>query len=240
MLLNTERPLHDARQEFCLALKAARERRGITLREIAETTKIPASLFAALERSDLRCWPKGLFRRSFFRDYVRTIGLPTAEVCDEFVRLFPDDQGQVSTKGAGAVDAATGAEELRLALDTTWRGPRGSVPLRLLAAVLDGAAVILVSTALAWVAGIDPLATTAIVAMAYFTLATALFGESPAKYAMTRRAFVREALAPAISSMFGSHETSTPEPEEPVMREWFTDARRVAPSPRLRVRIKVS
>jgi hypothetical protein len=77
---------------------------------------------------------------------------------------------------------------------------------------LDAAAVILFSSALAWAAGIDPLATTAIVSMAYFTLGTALFGESPAKYAV----------------------------EEPQLREWMTDARRVAPSPRLRVRIKVS
>ena len=212
MPLNTDSPPTDSRQEFCLALKAARERRGITLHDIAETTKIPASLFAALERGDLRRWPKGLFRRSFFRDYVRAIGLPTAEVCDEFVRLFPDADAVVSTTGAGTVDPGNGEEDLRLALDTAWRGPKKSVLLRILAAVLDAAAVILLSSALAWAAGIDPLATTAIVSMAYFTLGTALFGESPAKYAV----------------------------EEPQLREWMTDARRVAPSPRLRVRIKVS
>ena len=212
MPLNTESPPSDPRQEFCLALKAARERRGITLREIAETTKIPASLFAALERCDLRRWPKGLFRRSFFRDYARAIGLPTAEVCDQFVRLFPDADGPVPTPGAGAVDAAGGADDLRLVLDGTWRGPRKSVLLRLLAAVMDAALVFLVSTALAWAAGIDALATTAIVAMAYFTLGTALFGESPAKYAV----------------------------REPQLREWITDARPVGPPPRLRVRIKVS
>jgi hypothetical protein len=158
MPLNTESPPNDSRQEFCLALKAARERRGITLHEIAVTTKIPASLFAALERSDLRHWPKGLYRRSFFRDYARTIGLPTAEVCEEFVRLFPDDEGLGSTKEPGAVDAANGAPELRLVLDASWRGPRNSALFRFLAA----------------------------------------------------------------------------------MREWITDARRIGPPPRLRVRIKVS
>ena len=60
-------------------------------------------MFAALERSDLRRWPNGLFRRSFFRDYVRMIGLPVAEACDEFVRLFPDDEGQRRARqGSGA------------------------------------------------------------------------------------------------------------------------------------------
>jgi hypothetical protein len=98
-------PLNDAtppqsREEFCLALKATRERKGITLDEIASTTKIPASVFAALERGDLRRWPKGLFRRSFFRDYARAIGLPGSDTCDEFVRLFPDDEGAPVAKGA--------------------------------------------------------------------------------------------------------------------------------------------
>ena len=76
MPLNSESLSTHSRQEFCLALKAARERAGITLAEIADKTKIPASLFAALERNDLRRWPKGLFRRSFFRDYARMIGVP--------------------------------------------------------------------------------------------------------------------------------------------------------------------
>jgi hypothetical protein len=55
-------------------------------------------VFAALERNDLRCWPKGLFRRSFFRDYVGMIGLSVAETCAEFIRLFPDDEGAEAIK----------------------------------------------------------------------------------------------------------------------------------------------
>ena len=93
---HTEDPYTAAiRKQFCLALKAERERKGITLSAIAASTKIPASIFAGLERSDLRHWPKGLFRRSFFRDYVRAIGLPPEEMCEEFVRLFPDGTGPV-------------------------------------------------------------------------------------------------------------------------------------------------
>ena len=71
--MNNEGLSTNTRQEFCLALKTARERKGITLTEIAHATKISAYLFASLERNDLRRWPKGLFRRSFFRDYVRMI-----------------------------------------------------------------------------------------------------------------------------------------------------------------------
>jgi len=91
----------DSRHDFCLALKEARERRGIALDAIADATKIPASLFADLERNDLRHWPKGLFRRSFFRDYVRMIGLPEAEACSAFARLFPDAEGATPAEPAG-------------------------------------------------------------------------------------------------------------------------------------------
>lgn len=245
MPFNSESPSTDSRQEFCLALKAARERKGITLAEIADTTKIPASLFAALERHDLRRWPKGLFRRSFFRDYVRMIGLPVAEACEEFVRLFPEGEGGELTKVAG---------DVRLVLDAAWHGPRASVLSRLRAALIDAGGVILVAAALAWVAGMDRPATTAIVALAYFSLATALVGESPAKWAMSRSRPILDTLrqspaamaaawrrgAGAISHVFGSADSGMPEPvEEPEMRPWITDARRVGPAPRLRVRIRV-
>jgi cytoskeletal protein RodZ len=77
-------------EEFCEALRELRERQRITLDTIAEATKIPAYMFDGLEHNDLRRWPNGLFRRSFFRDYAHAIGLPVAEACAEFVRFFPE------------------------------------------------------------------------------------------------------------------------------------------------------
>lgn len=81
-------------EDFCLALKAVRERKSITLDHIAEVTKIPVSVFAALERGDLRHWPKGLFGRSFFRAYAEMIGLPVDKACAEFLRLFGEEKPQ--------------------------------------------------------------------------------------------------------------------------------------------------
>jgi transcriptional regulator with XRE-family HTH domain len=92
-------------EKFCCALKAARERKGITLAEIAEATKIPAYLMEGLERCDLRRWPKGLFRRSFFRDYARMIGVSVTEAVAEFVRLFPDEDGDELSKVVFATNA---------------------------------------------------------------------------------------------------------------------------------------
>jgi len=199
MPLNLDSLPSSSHQDFCLALKAGRERKGITLAEIADTTKIPAALFAALERGDLRRWPKGLFRRCFFRDYVRTIGLPVAEVCAEFVRLFPDDD-----RVTGAATEAHQLDELRLVLDAAWRGPRASVRSRLLIALIDAGAVMLVAAALAWAAGTGSPATTAIVALAYFSLATALVGESPAKWTMSKRRSILNALTKGMSGVAGA------------------------------------
>jgi hypothetical protein len=103
------------REEFCLALKAARERKGITLDEIEKTTKIPAFMFAALERCDLSRWPKGFFRRSFFRDYVQMLSLPVSEACAQFVRLFPDDDGVAPVEAAPKVSSPPSA------MATIWR-----------------------------------------------------------------------------------------------------------------------
>ncbi len=106
----------DSREAFCLALKTARERKGITLDEIAAATKIPASLFAALERNDLRHWPEGLFKRSFFRDYVSMIGVPVSEACGEFVRLF------IADSDAEATTAEVSAPPRWAVIDSFWRG----------------------------------------------------------------------------------------------------------------------
>jgi hypothetical protein len=243
-MLHSESLSTHSRREFCLALKATRERNGITLAAIADSTKIPASTFAALERNDLRRWPKGLFRRSFFRDYARMIGVPVAETCAEFVRLFPDQEVAEPTKAA---EAATEANDVRLMLDAEWHGPPAPILRRLTAALIDAGAVILVAAALAWVAGTDQPVTTAMVALVYFSLATALFGESPAKWALSKGPSIfggPSALAAAwrrVADVFGTAGGGTPEPgEEPELRPWITDAHRVGPAPRLRVRIKVS
>lgn len=144
-------------------MQAERERKGISLAQIAATTKIPAYMFAALERNDLRRWPKGLFRRSFFKDYVREIGLPVAETCEAFVRLFPDDESAQLTKVAEAADVEQA--DVRLVLDSAWHGPRGSILRRLLIALVDAGIVLLTAVALAWVAGMDQLATIASAAL---------------------------------------------------------------------------
>ena len=98
-----------SRHAFGSRLRTQRERRGVTLESIADSTKIKRSLLEALERGDASQWPRGLFRRAYLRDYACAIGLPAEPLVAEFVRLFPEDGSPVSDD-----DLAAAQEPMRL------------------------------------------------------------------------------------------------------------------------------
>ena len=52
------------RDSFGPYLRGERERRGLTLEAIADSTKIKQSLLAALERNDMSRWPAGKIGRA--------------------------------------------------------------------------------------------------------------------------------------------------------------------------------
>src|SRR5688572_9058184 len=87
----------DRRSAFCARLKIERERRGTSLAAIAEVTKVKGSLLEALERGDLSRWPKGIYRRAFFREYASAIGLPADLMVGEFLDLFTDREPTVTS-----------------------------------------------------------------------------------------------------------------------------------------------
>ena len=78
------------KETFGPVLRAARERRGVTLRQLAEETKLSVELWEGLEENNLSRWPKRIFARSYVRDYAVRVGLDPDEVVNEFCRLFPE------------------------------------------------------------------------------------------------------------------------------------------------------
>jgi transcriptional regulator with XRE-family HTH domain len=75
---------------FGPVLRTARERRGVTLKQLALETKLSVELWEGLEENDLSRWPKRVFARSYVRDYALRVGLDADEVVNEFCRLFPE------------------------------------------------------------------------------------------------------------------------------------------------------
>jgi hypothetical protein len=70
-------------------LREARERRGISLRQISSITKISTTALEALERNDLSRLPGGIFSRAFVRSYAVQVGLDPEEAIQAFLAQFP-------------------------------------------------------------------------------------------------------------------------------------------------------
>ena len=76
---------------FGSKLREARERRGISLRQIANATKISIGALEALERNQLSRLPGGIFSRAFVRSYAIEVGLDPDATIQEFIAQFPRD-----------------------------------------------------------------------------------------------------------------------------------------------------
>jgi transcriptional regulator with XRE-family HTH domain len=134
-----------AREAFADRVRRQRERRGVSLEEIAKATKIPASLFAALERGDCSRWPAGVYSRAYLRAYAEAIGLDPTEAVDDFSAAFgqtvyPDGQAGAPARRVRAAGA------LRLTMDDEPEVRRVRAAGRMLFAGLDLA----IAFAIAW------------------------------------------------------------------------------------------
>jgi cytoskeletal protein RodZ len=80
---------HDV--DFGAMLRHAREERGVSLRAIAEATKISLPALEALEHNDISHLPGGIFTRAFVRGYAREVGLDPEEAVGRFIASFPGE-----------------------------------------------------------------------------------------------------------------------------------------------------
>ena len=62
------------------SLKALRERKGVTLEQIAENTCIPIRHLADLEAGDVSNWPAGVYAKSWAREYATEAGIDPERV----------------------------------------------------------------------------------------------------------------------------------------------------------------
>jgi cytoskeleton protein RodZ len=65
-------------------LRREREMRGVSLEEIASSTKISKRFLEAIEQDDFAKLPGGIFGRSFIRSYVRYLGLDEERVMADY------------------------------------------------------------------------------------------------------------------------------------------------------------
>jgi cytoskeleton protein RodZ len=69
-------------------LPALRQHKGISLRDIAETTKISIRFLKAIEEEDFEQLPGGIYNTSYIRQYAREIGFEEARLLAYYRSVF--------------------------------------------------------------------------------------------------------------------------------------------------------
>ena len=175
-----------AQHEFGRRLRDEREHRGLTLEAIADSTKIPLSLLAGLERGDVENWPHGLFGRAHLRNYAATVGLSSEPLIVEFLRLSGSDQ--TPTQVPWVLTPSSGSR-LTLAEDRRWAIT--STGVRALASAVDLCAVFAIAMAIARILHVGLSLACAVVGLTYFALGTVALGQSVTLWWVGRRLLQR-------------------------------------------------
>jgi cytoskeleton protein RodZ len=107
---------------FGTKLREARERRGVTLRQIANATKISIAVLEALERGDVSRLPGGIFSRAFVRSYAVEVGLDPEEAIREFAAQFPGEATTPKATLAAEIDVDALDSRRKIAVTLLWVG----------------------------------------------------------------------------------------------------------------------
>ncbi len=75
---------HSELASFGEELRREREIRGISLKEIADATKISKRFLEAIERNDHKTLPAPVFTRGFVREYARYLGLNAEDMVNRY------------------------------------------------------------------------------------------------------------------------------------------------------------
>src|SRR5260221_9877195 len=90
--MSTERVTGD----FGKMLREARERKGVTLRQIANATKLSVAQLEALEKNDVAKLPGGIFSRGIVRSYATQVGLDPEKAIQDFIAHFSHNEAIVA------------------------------------------------------------------------------------------------------------------------------------------------
>ena len=183
---------------FGRRMREARERKGISLQTVAESTKIKMSLLASLERGDVSRWPNGIFRRAFVREYAAAIGLQPATVLVEFSKLFPEEGAPVGDAQSDVPRDIDAGLRLTLAVDETPL--HRPMTANVLAAGLDCAALLGLAVGIASFSGTGFWATTGVAGLIYYSVTTIWLGRSVASWWLNGQ-LARRAKRAAFSSV---------------------------------------
>jgi cytoskeleton protein RodZ len=109
-------------------LREAREKRGVSLRQIANSTRISVMSLEALERSDFSRLPGGIFTRAFIRAYAQEVGLDPDRTVQDFIAELPPESASATAHPVAAEDGEK-LDSDRKAVATAMRLMLVSLPI---------------------------------------------------------------------------------------------------------------
>jgi hypothetical protein len=161
-------------------LKRERERRGLALRTISESTKVSVALLEGLEADDISRWPGGIFRRAFVRSYAECVGLDADDVVRRFERQHqPPEPVEPGSHPFGAVLNTPDPASLASRDVPAASSPAASLPRR--TRLIGTAADLTVAVVLAFgsAAAGSRLLWPVLLISAYYAVGVLLTGTSP-------------------------------------------------------------
>lgn len=94
-------------------LRKERELRGISLKEIADSTKISKRFLEAIERDDIGALPAAVFTRGFVREYARYLGLNAEEMVSRYAQELKEHEQATQAREAAQINAWSAAATAR-------------------------------------------------------------------------------------------------------------------------------
>jgi transcriptional regulator with XRE-family HTH domain len=174
-------------ENFGAWLRESRERAGLSLDDIAASTKVGRGLLTALERNDLSRWPAGIFRRAFVRSYAGLVGLDPDRTVALFLSAFPEPvEGPDVARGSPSTRRPRPREDGGLRLTLAPEVLRWQAALaRLGAAATDLMAPITVALPSGLLGGQSLFwMVLAVVAVLYIAVGTLVLGTTPGLWMM--------------------------------------------------------
>jgi transcriptional regulator with XRE-family HTH domain len=197
-------------------LRRERERRGVTLSQISDQTKLSIAILEGLEADDLSRWPGGIFRRAYSRSYAKVVGLDPDLIVRRVEEAHPVADGdltEIPTATTGSQTVARGPAATGSVRPISPRTRALAVSLDLLVAGALGFGFAAAGSRLLW-----PVLAIA----AYHALGLLLAGRSPMLALLT---LTDADGAPAIVSAPAQHAQAAPRIERPTATPGRSTAR---------------
>ena len=80
-------------EKSVLGLATIRRNRGISLEQIAQSTKISVRLLQAIEQGEFRKLPGGIYNTSYIRQYARAIDYDESEILSVYHKQMSSEAG---------------------------------------------------------------------------------------------------------------------------------------------------